>query len=153
MKYIPLIIGLLLMVLLCWVGASAQTRYSHKTQGVCLSVKALLIDEDTLCYVLQLSNHSPLSYTIGLLRYAVKDRKVIRRHAYQEIPKTPLWVKGYKPRVDAGQLQEWKVAFLPEAFSRDQCFEIDVYERHGARNLRVSVNWKKLMKARFVNEL
>lgn len=153
MKYIPFIIGLLLLSLLCWVGAAAQTRYPHQEQGVCLKLKDLVISGDTICYVLELRNRSPLSYTIGLLRYTVKDRKVIRRHAYQEISKAPLWVKGYRSRLGAGERLEWRVAFLQEALSKNQCFDITIYERHGARNLGVSIRWKQLLKARYVNEL
>ncbi len=153
MKYIPLIIGLVLLGLLSWVGAAAQTRYNHQQEGVRLKVKDLLICGDTLCYVLELRNQSPLSYTIAAMRYAVKDQKVIRRHAYQEISKTPLWVSGYRSRLGAGERLEWRVAFLQEALSKNQRFDITVYERHGARHLGVSIRWKRLLKARYVNEL
>jgi hypothetical protein len=153
MKYIPLIIGLLLMALLSWEGATAQTRYQHKMEGVCLTLKDVCIDEDTVCITLQLVNRSPLSYTMASQRYSIRDSKVIRRHAYQEIPQRPLWVKCDGSRIEAGQQKEWKVAFLQETLSKNQRFTIDIYERHGARNLQVSLSWRRLLKAKIVNEL
>jgi hypothetical protein len=140
MNFIRIIIGLVLAVLLFGQPAGARTRYRDKKEGVAFSVK-------------EINNHSPLSYTIGVLRYTIKDRKVIRRHAYQEIRQYPLWVRDYQFRVPAGQRNEWSVAFLQQALGKNQRLDIDIYEQRGARNLRISLNWKNVWKAKFVNEL
>jgi hypothetical protein len=153
MNFIRIIIGLVLAVLLFGQPAGARTRYRDKKEGVAFSVKEIRIHGDTLCYVFEFNNHSPLSYTIGLLRYTIKDRKVIRRHAYQEIRQYPLWVRDYQFRVPAGQRNEWSVAFLQQALGKNQRLDIDIYEQRGARNLRISLNWKNVWKAKFVNEL
>jgi len=108
---------------------------------------------EVLYYRLELVNHSALIYDIDQIRLSIRDKKKLNRHAWQQVFMEPLWIAGYATTLDPGEKRVWVVALRKEVLSTYQYLAVDLLERHGGRNLRLSVGYKKILRTRFVNEL
>jgi hypothetical protein len=109
--------------------------------------------KEVLYYRLQVTNHSMVAYDPGLLRFSIRDRKMVRRHAFQEIDQQGLLASGNMDPVGAGERRVWIVALSKEVPSGAQYQVINLLERHGGRHFRLKVGFRKILRARIVNDL
>ncbi|KAA5548123.1 conjugative transposon protein TraN [Adhaeribacter rhizoryzae] len=112
-----------------------------------LQLNGLYIRDDVVFYQLAIQNHSPIRYDTDLLRIFIRDKQQARRTASQEIPLTPLHLKG-NASIIPGQSQQVLVLALPKLTIPDQKFlAIQLMEKNGGRHLMLKVHNPTLLKA------
>lgn len=121
--------------------------------GVSLRLTGVYVHDEVMYYRVFVRNHSHLVYDVDLLRFSMRDRRQVRRHAYQEVILSPIWIRGDSLRVPPGGRAVWWVALPKEVPSSEQYLSITMLERHGSRNLRVSVRSRSILSARIVKEM
>ena len=122
-------------------------------EGVQLTLTGIYTHDEILYYRLVAENRSNLVYDVDALRFSIKDRKKLKRHAFQEIFLDPLWIRGDALRIPPGARVVWLVALRKEVLPRGQYLDIGLRERHGARNLDLAVGYASVLHAKIVNQL
>ena len=122
-------------------------------EGVQLTLTGIYTHDEILYYRLVVVNRSNLVYDVDALRFSIKDRKKLKRHAFQEIFLDPLWFRGDVTRIPPGARVVWWVALRKEVLPKDQYLDIGLLERHGARHLHLSVKYTSVLHAKIVNQL
>lgn len=134
-------------------GDSSRHGPSDKGGGVSLRLTGVYSHDEVLYYRLFVENSSHLIYDVDVLRFSIRDRKRVRRHAYQEIILDPIWIRGDSLRVPPGGRAVWWVALPKEVLEPEQYLSIAMLERHGGRHLYLSLGSRSILRARIVNEL
>jgi hypothetical protein len=104
--------------------------------------------DEVLYYRLEAVNRSPLIYDVDGLRCTIREKKVLRRHAIQEINMPPLWIKGDSLRVAPGQRSVWLIALRKEVLPPRRYLSIGLLERHGSRDLQLKVGYREILRAK-----
>jgi hypothetical protein len=120
-------------------------------EGVSFRLKWIEVKDEVVFYDLEAENRSPLIYDVDAIRCEIKDQKVIRRHAIQDIPMTVLSQEGDSLRIPPGKRAVWVVALRKEVLPPGQYLSIQLLERHGSRNLELKVGHRELLRARMLN--
>lgn len=112
-----------------------------------LQMKGLFISEDVLFCKLTIWNKSSINFDVDVLRFYLRDRKVAKRTASQEVELVPLHVLGNSSLI-RGKATETLVFAIPKfTIPDDKLLFIEVMERGGGRHLLVKVKNKHIMKA------
>ncbi len=120
-------------------------------EGVSFRLTGIETRDEVIYYHLEAINHSPLIYDVDAIRCSIKDRKVVRRHALQEVPMPPFAIKGDSLRIPPGGKALWTMALRKEVLPSGQYLSIDLLERHGSRDLELRVGHRELLPARLLN--
>ena len=128
-------------------GASTVHSIRDHREGMSFRLTGIYSRDEVLYYRVEAFNNSPLVYDVDGLRCAIRDQKVVRRHAIQEVTMVPLWVKGDSLRVGPGRRAIWLVALRKEVLPPGQYLSIGLLERHGGRNLELKVGYRRLLEA------
>ena len=119
-----------------------------KCEGMSFCLTGIYCQDEVLYYRIAAVNQSPLIYDVDGLRCTIRDKKVLRRHAIQEVDMTPLWIKGDSLRVAPGQRSVWLVALRKEVLPPGRYLSIGLLERHGSRDLELKVGYRQLLRAK-----
>lgn len=119
-------------------------------EGVSFCLTGVYSKDEVLYYRLVAVNHSPLIYDVDALRCTIRDKKVLRRHAIQEVDMAPLWIKGDSLRIAPGERSLWLVALRKDVLPPGRYLSIALLERHGSRDLELKVGYKQLLRAKRV---
>jgi hypothetical protein len=144
---------IIMLTVVCAPGLSFAQQNTDRNEGMTLKLTGIYSRDEVLCYRLETRNRSPLVYDVAGLRVTVRDRKVVRRHAFQEVVLTPLWIRGDSLRVGPGQKARWRIALPKEVLSREQYLCIRLLEQHGQRDLLLKIGYRSLLRAKIVNDL
>jgi hypothetical protein len=143
----------IMLTVVCAPGMSFAQHTTDRKEGMTFTLTGIYSRDEVLCYRLETRNGSPLVYDVAGLRVTVRDRKVVRRHAFQEVVQTPLWIRGDSLRVGPGKKACWRIALPKEVLPPGQYLCIRLLERHGQRDLMLKVGYRSLLKAKIVNDL
>jgi conjugative transposon TraN protein len=114
-------------------------------------LEGLYVKENLLFFRLQLHNHSSIGYDLEGLRFSIRDSKVAKRTASQEVEVPPVLITGGEGGVN-GKGKASLVAVLPKQTLPDgQYLHIDVAERGGGRHLSLKVKDRLLLKAKLLS--
>jgi hypothetical protein len=118
-----------------------------RQEGVTFRLRGIFTHDEVIYYRVEATNRSPLIYDVAAFRCTVRDRKVLKRHTYQEIPLVPLWIRGDTPRLAPGNTVLWTIALRKEVLPRGRYLSIRLLERWGSRNLELKVGYRWLLRA------
>jgi hypothetical protein len=107
---------------------------------------------DYLFMQLRLHNGSPIDYGLEYIRFRMEDKKRSRRTATQEQQLEPLFVKGRPDVVRPFESRVLVVALPAFLLPEGKRFFVEVGERSAARNLRLQLKNKHLLRARPVTK-
>lgn len=131
-----------------------RTVFGHidrdRREGITFRLTGVYTRDEVIYYSIEAWNHSPLVYDVDGIRCSIRDRKMMKRHAFQEITMAPLWIKGDSLRLGAGKRAVWIIALRKEVLPPDQYLSIQLLEQWGSRNLEVRVGSRILMKAKLL---
>ena len=117
----------------------SRISISEKQYDITLSVTGIFIAEDHLFYRITLENDSNISYDIDQLRFFVRDRKVSRRTASQEIEIQPVSYWQRETKIPARSLKSL-VVVLPKFTIPDQKnLYLQLTELSGGRHLQMKI--------------
>ncbi len=80
--------------------ATMHNRGSNEW-GISVRITGIYIKGNTIFYQLVLNNTSPINYDIDFIKFYIKDKKVARRTAVQELELKPLYIAGNYTTVKA----------------------------------------------------
>ena len=136
------------------VSAKPQLHgIEDRKEQVTLCLTGIYTQGEVLYYRLLLINHASVAFDPGLLRFCIRDRKMIRRHSFQEVDQQALLAYGNMEALGAGERRVWIVALPKEIPSGAQYLVIDLVERRGGRHLQLRVGSRKILRAKIVNDL
>ncbi len=123
-----------------------------KKFGIRLQLDGLYINNEVLYFRFKLQNKSYINYDIEQFRFFIRDQQKSKRTAVQELEVHPLYVHG-DTSVVASQSERVLVFALPKFTIPDKkYFKIEVMEKNGGRNLKLTVHNKTVLKAKLIKK-
>jgi len=113
-----------------------------------LRLKGLYIEKDILYYQLEIENLSNVTYDIDMLRFYIRDKKLSRRTATQELDQVPLYIYGNAAAVPGMSNQTIIVAIPKFTIPDKKLSVVQLTEKNGGRNLRLQISNRKIVRAR-----
>lgn len=111
------------------------------------SLQGIYIKDDVIFYQLAIDNKSPIDYDVDLLRFYVKDKRIGKRTAVQEIPYTPLHIAGNASKVKAFANSTIVVALEKFTIPDKKLLFVQLAEKNGGRHLQLRICNQTLLKA------
>ncbi|QQL49959.1 DUF4138 domain-containing protein [Mucilaginibacter ginkgonis] len=114
----------------------------HKREGKIKAwVNKVSIAGNKLYFRLDVRNKSNLPYDIDFIRFYIRDKKTVARVATHEQEVVPLFKttslsSGISPHGESA----YAFGFPRFPISGDQLFSVEIYERHGNRNLVIELD-------------
>lgn len=128
-----------------------QNRPKVHQFDISMRLLGIYVNEGNLLFQLSLANGSNIRYDIDQLRFYIRDKKVAKRTAVQELEIIPIHVMGNVKFVDR-QSQQNLVFVVPKFTIPEQKYlSVEIMEKNGGRNLSLKVKNRKLMDASIVN--
>jgi len=133
-----------------------RTKIKHigsRNFGVQCLLKGIYVHNDLLFFHLQMNNTSTVAYDVECLLFKIVDKKVVKRTAMQEELITPLRSYNQVTTVAAGK-EERTVFTLPKfTLPNDKQLVIEVLEKEGGRNQRLTIENADLVHAEVIDNL
>ena len=164
MKSLVMILGLMLSF--AYARAQVDTMASRilnaphrwhgirdSREGITLKLIGIYTENAVLYYRLEVTNHSRVPFYPDSPRFYIRDKKRMRRHAFQEMDQKPTETIGGMEPIEAGQTRVWVVALVKMIPDVNQCLVVDLRERGDTRSLKLTIGCRRILKADFVNDL
>ncbi len=128
-------------------AAWSSRPLQDKNAKMVLKLKGLFISETVLFCKLTIRNKSNINFDVDVLRFYLRDKKVAKRTASQEVELVPLHKLGNTSLI-RGKATETLVFAIPKfTIPNDKILFIDLMEKDGGRHLLVKVKNKHIMRA------
>jgi conjugative transposon TraN protein len=116
--------------------------------GMKFLLNGIYIDEGQLFYDITIRNKTNIRYDIESMRFFIRDRKILKRTAAQEIEITPRYISTDITHVNGhGSLRLIYVLnkfTIPDAKNLD----IELFEKNGGRNLKLRLDNQRIVRAK-----
>ena len=119
--------------------------------GVELDLQGIYLKDETLWFALRTHNGSAISYIPEYIRWFVRDRRVFRRTAVQELPLKPTYQPEQTAIAGDSTRPDW-TGFRPFALAKDKELVIEMGEKNGGRTLVLVIGHKQILKAQKIEE-
>lgn len=115
-----------------------------------LSLHGIYIRDNTLYFQLGLQNDSNIPHDVDQFRMYIKDKKITKRTASQEIELIPQYIEGNVKRIEAVSAHTVAVAVPKFTIPNKKQLILELLEKNGGRNLKIKIKNKHIMKARAI---
>lgn len=113
--------------------------------GIALYLKGIFVQEGVLYFRMRIANFSNIRYDVDQLRFFIRDEKVMKRTASQELEINPLYVNKSFTEI-AGKSVVTVVFALPKFTIPDQKFmAVQVIEKNGGRHVALRVDNRHIL--------
>jgi conjugative transposon TraN protein len=127
-------------------GGSAASESANQLTVKCGSVG---YKQETLFFPLHVGNKSNVTYDVDFVKFYIQDKKVAKRTAEQAIEIAPIYVyNGSQKKIDVKGKLEQVYVFKKFTIPDQKQLIIEVYEKGGGRNVKLSLSNSDLLKAR-----
>lgn len=127
-------------------GGSAASESANQLSVKCGNVG---YKQETLFFPLHVSNSSNVTYDVDFVKFYIQDKKVAKRTAEQAIEIIPIYVyNGSQKKIDVKGKLEQVYVFKKFTIPDQKQLIIEVYEKGGGRNVKLSLSNSDLLKAR-----
>lgn len=129
---------------------------SHRASGVIVkdkgfrimfSVRGIYVHDDMLFLRVFLRNKSNIKYDIQSLRFFVRDKKKLKRTSSQEVELRPLYVRNKTEAINGHGSADVVLVFEKFTIPDSKSLHMELFERNGARNLKVHIGNHAIVKA------
>ncbi|WP_199119264.1 conjugative transposon protein TraN [Pedobacter sp. ASV28] len=110
----------------------------------------LYVNEGNLLFQLSLSNSSNIRYDIDQLRFYIRDKKVAKRTAAQELEIIPVHILGNQKFIEIQSLQNLVFVVPKFTIPEQKYLSIEVMEKNGGRHLSLKIKNKQLIGANII---
>jgi Domain of unknown function (DUF4138) len=117
------------------------------TGGVRLELTGIYIDSNLLWVVFRGINRSAIDFRPGSMRFAIRDKKALKRRALQELPLSCV-VRSEPPLLQADSTIRLAYGLVPRVPGKNQELRIAWVERNGDRRLLLRVPANIILTAR-----
>ncbi|HEY6899691.1 MAG TPA: conjugative transposon protein TraM [Puia sp.] len=114
-----------------------------------LGLQGIYLQDEVLWFALSAHNNSPITYIPEYIRWFIRDRRVLRRTAVQELSLEPIYTSPSTPIAGDSTRSSW-TGFHPFALNKDKELVIEMGEKSGGRLLQLvlrSKDWKTIKKS------
>ena len=111
------------------------------------AITGIYIKNDVMFYQLSISNHSPVDYTIDLIRFYIRDKKKTKRTAVQENELKPVYIVGNTKLVKAKNNSVLVFALEKFTVPDAKYMAVQINEKNGGRHFLMRIKNRKIMKA------
>lgn len=125
------------------VGISSSVKES----GITVVANDLYIMDGKMFFPIVIINDSFLPFDVQSIRFFIRDKKLAKRTAIQELEVTPIHVSTQGHQVPANGSLAVILAFDKFTISKTKLLAIDVTEKNGSRNLAIKLKSKRINKA------
>lgn len=112
-----------------------------------LRLSGIYINDDVLYFRLQLQNKSNIGYDADNISFTIKDIQQSKRTATQELKLTPLYINNVFANIAADSSATCVVALPKFTLPGFKYLSIQILEKNGGRNLRLTIKNRHIMKA------
>lgn len=126
-----------------------QAIFGIKTikANVASEVTGIYIQDDMIFLQMRLTNKSPISYDVDMIRLYIRDKKRPKKTAIQEFDLEPVYVTGNAKKVKAYDQSTIVMALNKFTLPDKNFLAIQIMEKRGSRHLLLKVNNRKMMQA------
>jgi conjugative transposon TraN protein len=125
----------------------------HSKWGMHLLITGIYIKGDVLYYQISIQNDSPVDYSIDGLRFSIRDKRVVKRTAIQELELSPLLIAGNATRVKAHDITTIVVALEKHVIPDKKMLAVHVTEKGEGRSLSLRMGNKYILGATSLPDL
>lgn len=128
------------------LGGSLIQQFS--AEGLDLGLQGIYLKDDVLWFALSVRNSSAITYTPEYTRWFIRDRRVFRRTALQELPITPI-CQPEQPAIVGDSTQLSWTGFRPFSLTKNKELVIEIGEKNGGRILQLVLHnkhWQTIKK-------
>lgn len=115
--------------------------------GIFLRVTGIYVEDDIMFYHVRIVNESSLPFFTDMLQFSVVDRQKVKRTAFQQVVKRPLFQSDPCYRIEGKTSMNLVAAFPVFTIPDAKVFRIDLLERDGGRHLSLRLKNRILVKA------
>ncbi|TDQ73802.1 conjugative transposon protein TraN [Sphingobacterium yanglingense] len=119
-----------------------------KAYGVSIQIQGIYIYNGIMYFKVQLSNNTQIPYNVEQFRFYIKDKKLTKRTASQELEISPINIHGHYEAIPANSNIIVIVAMEKFTIPDKKIFHIEMLEKNGGRNLHIKIKNKDLIKCR-----
>lgn len=116
---------------------------SEKAYEITLEITGIYIAEDYMFYRVLLGNETNISYDIDQLRFFIRDKKISRRTASQEIELEPVSVWQQPGKIPAKNIKSFVVVLPKFTIPDKKDLYLQLTEKNGGRHLQLKVKSAK----------
>ncbi len=110
-------------------------------EGVALALRDMRMEGDCLWFGLEWSNHSAIAYSPAYLRWFIRDRRVFKRSAVQELVLEPVSAQEL-PMVPSDSTSQTWTGFRPFSLPKGEELVLEAGEKNGGRVLMMVLSEK-----------
>lgn len=157
--------------LVWYLGDSRSAKTVHPLQQLCDQVKKMksplpgikysagkvsldwmgwFIRDSILFCKLKFTNRSSIGYDIDQFQLYIRDNRISRRTAAQELLQAPIFVSGDSETIKANSSKIWIIALKKFTIPDDKHFAVEVLEKNGGRHLYLRSSNRQLMSAKLL---
>ncbi len=127
-------------------GGSFLQQYS--AEGLEFGLQGIYLKDEVLWFALTVHNSSAITYIPEYTRWFIRDRRVFRRTAVQELPLTPIY-QSEQPTVVGDSTRSSWIGFHPFSLTKDKELVIETGEKRGGRVMQLVLHdkhWRTIKK-------
>jgi conjugative transposon TraN protein len=128
-------------------NAPLSRRLKWERYGITLQVSGIYIRGPVMYWQLRLTNESPIGYDVGSLRFYLRDKKVAKRTAVQEVELAPVYTCGkleaVAPHTEAVMIICLNKLTIPDAKE----LVLELREKDGGRDGTLKIKNRHLLRA------
>ncbi|MDF7815524.1 MULTISPECIES: conjugative transposon protein TraN [Hymenobacter] len=129
--------------------AGKGTADSKTANQLSLRAGSVGYQNETLFFPLHIANKSNVTYDIDFVKFYIQDKKVAKRTAEQAIEISPIYVyNGPQQKIEAQGKLEKVFIFKKFTIPDKKQLVIELYEKGGGRNIKLTLANSDLLKAR-----
>jgi hypothetical protein len=117
-------------------------------EGIEFGLQGIYLKDEILWFAFNVHNSSAITYIPEYTRWFIRDRRVFRRTAVQELSLTPLYQPEQTPITGDSTQTGW-AGFHPFSLTRDKELVIEMGEKEGGRVLQLVLHdkhWRTIKK-------
>lgn len=128
-------------------GRQPKFKLADKNADVSFRLCGIYIDDDKMFFQLSISNASNIRYDVEQLRFFLRDKKLSRRTAAQEVEQVPVHTFGNMSQIEA--LSENRIVVVVPKFTAPdgRVLVIQLMEQRGGRHLQLRLKNGELVRA------
>jgi conjugative transposon TraN protein len=123
-------------------------RVADRSYGVSAALAGIYIHEEVLFFRLRMKNSSHISYNINQLNFYIRDKRQSKRTASQDLPMSPLSIKGSYGRLVGKSSLDFTVALSKFTIPNKKLLYVVFKEKNGGRLLRLKIKNRLLIRAK-----
>ena len=123
-----------------------------KQYGIRMRLAGIFIREQVLYFKLELHNSSSIDYDINILRFFIRDKRLTRRTASQEITCKTIKEFGDTRVIKADSTQTLVFALPKFTIPEKKWLHLELLEKNGGRNLHLKIGNRTIIRAIPVDE-